>query len=60
MKVISKLHGVINEVSDYRFEQLIKTGEYEKYEDVIDSEEPVETPKRKRRTKAEIEADEGK
>ena len=60
MKVISKLHGVINEVSEYRFEQLMETGEYEKYEDVVEIKETIETPKRKRRTKAEIEAYEAK
>jgi hypothetical protein len=60
MKVISKLHGVINEVSDYRFEQLMKTGEYDEYIETELVKPTIETPKRKRRTKAEIEADEGK
>jgi phage pi2 protein 07 len=74
-KVKSIKHSVVNTVKESRFNQLIKSGEYEEYDDTIkdtkesdtvkkqDSEvceEIVKTVKRKRRTKAEIEADNGK
>ena len=45
-KVISKKHGVINEVSEARFKDLIESGEYDEYKE-----------KRTRRTKAELEAE---
>jgi hypothetical protein len=74
-KVRNIKHGVVNTVKVARFNQLIKSGEYEEYDDTIkdteesdtvkkqDSEvceEIVKTVKRKRRTKAEIEADKAK
>ena len=51
-KVISKKHKVVNAVSDNHFDYLMKTGEYDEYK--------PEPEKRKRRTKAEIEADKAK
>ena len=54
MKVKNIEHGVINEVSQERFDYLMKTGEYEEYKEPVKHDE---APKRIRRTREEMEAD---
>ena len=56
MKVISKKHGVINTVTKYRFDELMKTGEYDEYISKEVQTKETQPEKRKRRTTAEMEA----
>lgn len=62
-QVVNVSTGVVNTVKEDKFNYLMKTGDYQEYKEPEKEEAPgddAEKPKRKRRTKAEIEAEKAK